>query len=174
MLYDRDCGTCSGFVYDNQGFLVRPDPVGIATPHNLDIVYLGWTSEGHIGPVNVSHAFYEALGHDTNNPIAGRAVDINGQLAFLELSIDRDWMRYQASVFFSSGDDNPRDGTARGFDSILDAPKIMGGEFSYWNRQIDPHHRSRRRRADAEQQHHPGSAQQQDPGPGELRQSGPR
>ena len=135
VLYDRDCGTCSGFVYDNQGFLVRPDPVGIATPHNLDVVYLGWTSEGHVGPVNVSHAVYEAVGHDTNNPIAGRAVDVNGQLAFLELSMDRDWMRYQASAFFSSGDDNPRDGTARGFDSVLDAPKIMGGEFSYWNRQ---------------------------------------
>ena len=135
VLYDRDCGTCSGFVYDNQGFLVRPDPVGAAQPHNLDIVYLGWASEGHLGRINVSHAVYEAVGHDTNNPIAGRSVDINGQLAFLELSIDRDWMRYQASAFFSSGDDDPRDGTARGFDSVLDAPKILGGEFSYWNRQ---------------------------------------
>lgn len=133
--YDRDCGTCSGFVYDNQGFLVRPDPVGAAKPHNLDVVYLGWTSEGHVGPLNVSHAVYEAVGHDTLNPIAGRAVDINGQLAFLELSVDRDWMRYQASAFFSSGDDDPRDGTARGFDSILDAPQILGGEFSYWNHQ---------------------------------------
>ena len=133
--YDRDCGTCSGFVYDNQGFLVRPDPVGVAQPHNLDIAYLGWTSEGHLGALNVSHAVYEALGHDSNNPIAGRAVDVNGQMAFLELSLDRDWMRYQASAFFSSGDDDPRDGTARGFDSILDAPKILGGEFGYWNRQ---------------------------------------
>lgn len=133
--YDRDCGTCNELVYDNQGFLVRPDPVGAATPHNLDIGYLGWTSEGHLGAVNISHAFYEALGHDTLNPIAGRAVDVNGQLAFLELSLDRDWMRYQVSAFFTSGDDDPRNGTARGFDSILDAPKVLGGDFSYWNRQ---------------------------------------
>jgi hypothetical protein len=133
--YDRDCGTCSGLVYDRQGFLVRPDPVGAATPHDLDIVYLGWTSEGHIGFLNVSHAVYEAVGRDTLNPIAGREVDVNGQLAFLELSIDRDWMRYQTSAFFASGDDDPRDDTARGFDSILEAPKVLGGEFSYWNRQ---------------------------------------
>lgn len=133
--YNHDDGKESGFKYDNQGFLVRPDPVGAAEPHNLDVVYLGWTSEGHIGRLNISHAFYQALGRDTLNPIAGREVDINGQLAFLELSVDVDWMRYQGSVFFSSGDDDPRDNVARGFDSIFDFPKIMGGEFSYWNRQ---------------------------------------
>ena len=133
--YNRDEGTESGFMYDNQGFLVRPDPIGAATPHDLDVVYLGWTSEGHIGRLNISHAFYQALGRDNLNPIAGREVDINAQLAFLELSVDVDWMRYQGSVFFVSGDDDPRDDEARGFDSIFDFPKVMGGEFSYWNRQ---------------------------------------
>jgi hypothetical protein len=133
--YDCDEGRGRGLVFDNQGFLVRPDPVGIAKSHDVTVFYLGWTSEGHIGRVNVSHAFYEALGHDTSNPIAGRSVDINGQLAFLELSVDRDWLRYIASMFYSSGDGDPRDGTAHGFDSILDNPKILGGDFSYWNRQ---------------------------------------
>jgi hypothetical protein len=135
VLYDHDAGTDAGFTFDRQGFLVRPDPVGIARPHNIDVAYLGWTSEGHIGFLNVSHAVYEAIGHDSNNPIAGRPVDIDGQLAFLELSIDRDWMRYQASAFFTSGDGNPRDGQARGFDSVLDQQQIMGGETSYWNHQ---------------------------------------
>lgn len=133
--YNHDDGKDSGFEFDNQGFLVRPDPIGVAEPHNVDVVYIGWTSEGHIGPINISHAVYEAVGRDTRSPIAGRSVDINGQLAFLELSIDRDWMRYQGSIFFSSADGDPRDGEARGFDSIFDNPKIMGGEFSYWNRQ---------------------------------------
>jgi hypothetical protein len=136
--YNYDDGKESGFEFDNQGFLVRPDPIGVAQPHNVEVVYLGWTGEGHIGPINVSHAVYEAVGSDTQNPIAGRSIDINGQLAFLELSIDRDWMRYQGSVFFSSADGDPRDGEGRGFDTILDAPKIMGGEFSYWNRQSIP------------------------------------
>jgi hypothetical protein len=133
--YLLDDGKEAGFVFDNQGFLVRPDPVGIARPHNLDVFYLGWTGEGHLGWVNVSHAFYQALGHDTSNPIAGRDVNIEAQQVFLELSMDRDWMRYQTSVFWSSGDSDPRDDTARGFDSILDNPQIMGGGFSYWQRQ---------------------------------------
>lgn len=133
--YLNDNGKDAGLVFDNQGFLVRPNPVGVARPHDLDVFYLGWTGEGHLGFVNVSHAFYEALGHDTSSPIAGRNVSINGQEAFLELSMDRDWMRYQTSVFYSSGDRNPRDGSATGFDSILDNPQIMGGEFSYWQRQ---------------------------------------
>ncbi len=130
--YNHDDGEDSGYTFDNQGFLVRPDPVGIAKPHNLDVFYFGWTSEGHLGFLNVSHAFYQAAGHDTRNPIAGRSVDINGQMAFIELSMDHDWQRYQGSVFFTSGDDNPRDGTARGFDSILDNPEILGGLQSYW------------------------------------------
>jgi hypothetical protein len=133
--YLQDDGKDAGFVFDNQGFLVRPDPVGVARPHDLDVFYLGWTGEGHLGWVNISHAFYEALGHDTSNPIAGRNTSINGQSAFLELSMDRDWMRYQTSVFYSSGDSDPRDGRATGFDSILDNPQIMGGGFSYWQRQ---------------------------------------
>jgi len=133
--YLNDDGKDAGFVFDNQGFLVRPDPVGIATPHNLDVFYLGWTSEGHLGWLNVSHAVYQALGHDTLNPIAGRTVDIDAQMAFLELSVDRDWMRYQTSAFYSSGDSDPRDHKARGFDSILDNPQILGGGFSYWQRQ---------------------------------------
>jgi hypothetical protein len=130
-----DNGSKDGYTYDNQGFLVRPDPVGIAQLHHVEAYYLGWTGDGHIGWLNISHAFYEVVGHDDQNPIAGRSVDINGQLAFLELSVDHDWMRYQASAFFTSGDDDPRDGKARGFDSILDDPKIMGGEFSYWEHQ---------------------------------------
>lgn len=133
--YLNDNGKDAGFVFDNQGFLVRPDPVGVARPHNLDVFYFGWTGEGHLGWVNVSHAFYQAFGHDTSNPIAGRDVNIDAQEVFLELSMDRDWMRYQTSVFYASGDSDPRDDTAHGFDSILDNPQIMGGSFSYWQRQ---------------------------------------
>ncbi len=135
VLYNGDRGENHGFKFDRQGFLVRPDPIGIAQPHDVDVFYIGWTSEGHLDWLNISHAFYQALGRDSRNPLAGRPVDINGQLAFLELSIDKDWMRYQTSVFFTSGDDDPRDDKARGFDSVLDNQKVLGGEFSYWNRQ---------------------------------------
>ena len=51
--------------FDANDFLVRPDPVGVFTPHELNVVYLGWTSSGHIGILNVTHALYQAVGTDT-------------------------------------------------------------------------------------------------------------
>jgi hypothetical protein len=123
------------FHFDANNFLVRPDPVGVFTPHELNVVYLGWTSSGHIGILNVTHALYQAVGTDDRNPLAGRQVDINAQFAALELSIDRDWLRPIVSVTYASGDQNPTNGTARGFDSIFDNPNFAGGDFSFWNRQ---------------------------------------
>jgi hypothetical protein len=38
-------------------------------------------------------------------------------------------------VFWASGDANPRDGRARGFDAIEDFPAFAGGIFSLWNRE---------------------------------------
>lgn len=133
--YNFDDGEEGGFVYDRLGFLVRPTPIGDPVPHNVEAYYLGWASEGHIGRINVSHAFYQAFGTDTFNNIASRKTDINAQLGFLELSIDDDWLRYQVSTYVTSGDGNARDDEAGGFDSILDNPKVVGGEFSWWNRQ---------------------------------------
>ena len=44
-------------------------------------------------------------------------------------------MRFKISSFYASGDANPRDGRARGFDSIVDSPDFAGGIFSLWNRE---------------------------------------
>ena len=133
IVFNNDRG--GGVTYDLNDFLVRPDPVGDARPHTVRVVYLGWTSEGHIGRVNLNHALYLALGHDSRNPLAGREVNIFGQLAALELSVDYDWLRPKVSIFFSSGDGDPTDGYAGGFDTILDKPNFSGGGFSFWNRQ---------------------------------------
>ena len=121
--------------FDDNGFLVRPATVGDVRPHHVRSGYLGWTGDGHIGRYNVTHAFYQAFGRDTRNPIAGRATHINAQMAAAEFSIDRDWIRYRASSFYTSGDADPTDGTGRGFDAILDNPNFAGGEFSFWNSQ---------------------------------------
>ncbi len=75
------------------------------------------------------------LGHDSLNPISGKRTDINAQMAAVELSLDKDWVRYRTSFFYASGDKNPRDGTARGFDAILDDSNFAGGFFSFWNRE---------------------------------------
>jgi len=121
--------------FDDNDFLVRPDPAGVYQKHEVSAYYLGWAGNGHINRVNVSHAFYWALGQDSMNPIAGQKQDINAQMAALELSYDRDWARFRASAFWASGDNDVFDGEAEGFDAIFDNPNFAGGEFSYWNRQ---------------------------------------
>ena len=121
--------------FDENGFLVRPALVGDARPHTINVGYLGWAGDGHIGRLNLTHAVYWALGRDDRNPIAGRSVDINAQMAAVELSYDVDWMRFKGSFFWASGDSKPTDDTASGFDSIFDNPNFAGGGFSFWNRQ---------------------------------------
>jgi hypothetical protein len=121
--------------FDQNRFLVRPAQVGPVTPHSVKAGYIGWTGNGHFRRLNINHAFYQVLGRDSLQPIAGRPTRINAQLAALELSYDRDWQRFQVSGFFSSGDANPTDRVARGFDSILDNQFFAGGENSFWNSQ---------------------------------------
>jgi len=137
--YNKDDG---GLHYDDNGFLVRPAPVGNvinqgvgAIPHSIQVGYFGWLGSGHIKRINITHAFYEAAGKDSFNPIAGRPVTVNAQMAAVELSLDRDWIRYRISSFYSSGDNNPRNGRANGFDAIVDLPSFAGGLFSFWNRE---------------------------------------
>jgi len=128
--------------YDDNGFLVRPAPAGNVINqgvgpilHGIRVGYFGWLGSGHIHRINVTHAFYQALGEDTFNPIAGRRVTVNAQMAAAEISYDKDWMRYRVSAFYTSGDANPRDGRAHGFDSIVDLTNFAGGIFSFWNRE---------------------------------------
>lgn len=137
--YNKDDG---GLHYDDNGFLVRPAPIGSvinqgvgAIPHSIQVGYFGWLGSGHIKRLNITHAFYEAAGKDSFNPIAGKPVTVNAQMAAVELSLDRDWIRYRISTFYASGDHDPRNGRANGFDAIVDLPSFAGGLFSFWNRE---------------------------------------
>lgn len=136
--YNKDDG---GIHFDDNGFLVRPAPIGSVVSggtvrsHSIHAAYLGWTGDGHIGRLNLTHAFYQALGNDTFNGIAGRPVTINAQFAAAELSYDKDWARFKVSALYASGSANPRGARARGFDSIEDFPEFAGGIFSLWNRE---------------------------------------
>jgi hypothetical protein len=121
--------------YDTNGFLVRPAPIGVIGTNDVESYYIGMAGNGHIGKYNISHAFYQALGHETNNPIAAQRVDINAQMAALEVSLDKDWLRIKGATFIASGDGDPSDDKANGFDAILDIPSFAGGPFSLWNRQ---------------------------------------
>ncbi|MEQ1827724.1 MAG: hypothetical protein ABL921_17320, partial [Pirellula sp.] len=49
--YNRDKAST---LFDRNDFLVRPDPVGVFAPHQVDAFYLGWAGNGHINRFNIS------------------------------------------------------------------------------------------------------------------------
>jgi hypothetical protein len=136
--YNKDDGNVH---FDDNGFLARPAPIGSVVSggtvraHAIHAAYVGWTGDGHIGRLNLTHAFYQAFGNDSFNGIAGRPVTVNAQFGAAELSYDKDWARFKVSALYASGSANPRSGRARGFDSIEDFPEFAGGIFSLWNRE---------------------------------------
>jgi hypothetical protein len=135
LVYNNDP---KSFHFDKNRFLVRPDPVGVFRPHEIDVAYIGWAGDGHIGRFNLTHQLYWALGRDSLNPMANQPQTINAQMVAIEGSYDRDWVRFRASFFYASGDHNVNNSHATGFDTILDAPNFSGGPFSFWNRQQIP------------------------------------
>lgn len=130
-----------GFQYDKNGFLVRPAPfgtvpgLGFPRRKEVDAFYLGWAGDGHIGRFNITHQFYQVLGQETYNQIAGRHTIIDAQFAAVEVSYDQDFIRYRAAVAYESGDNKPENGRATGFDTIFDNPNFAGGGFNYLDRQ---------------------------------------
>lgn len=122
--------------YDKTGTIVRPAPIGVPiVEHEVNTAYLGWAGDGHIGWLNITHAFYEVLGRDDHNGIAGRPVSVNAQMFALELSRDYDYLRPKFSFLYASGDSNAKDSHANGFDSIQDSPTFIGNPFSFYARQ---------------------------------------
>ena len=101
----------------------------------LNVAYLGFHGDGRIGSWAIDHAFYQAFGHDDFNRLARRPVDINAQMAALEVSRDSDWLRYRGSFFFASGEKDLNDDKANGFDMISDNPNFAGGGFQFWTQQ---------------------------------------
>jgi hypothetical protein len=124
--------------YNENDQLVRPQPIGTISEKEDKVFYLGWAGDGHIGWLNITHQFYQALGTESFNAIAGQGTNINAQFFATELSVDNDWQRYKMSFAYSSGDSNPTDNQATGFDAILDNPNFAGGGFSYFTRQSIP------------------------------------
>jgi hypothetical protein len=124
--------------YDENGFITNPPSVGSERPKNVHNWYFGFNTDGHFGRLNLNTAFYYAFGSESNNPIADRNVDVRAWLAAAEASVDIDWLRPKVSFVWASGDKDPFDDKAEGFDAIFDNPNYLGGDNSYWVRQGIP------------------------------------
>jgi hypothetical protein len=128
----------TGQFYDANGFLVRPAVLGDSRPHDYRVAYLGYSGDGHWGRWNFTGTAYAALGHDDRNPLAARPQEIRAGFAAAEVSRDFSWVRLRLHALYQSGDKDPFDGKATGFDAILENPQFAGAETSFWMRQAVP------------------------------------
>jgi hypothetical protein len=127
-----------GEFYDANGFLVRPAVQGDSRPHDYRVAYLGYNGDGHLGRWNLTASAYLALGRDERHPIAQQAQSIRAGFAAAELSRDYSWVRLRLDALVQSGDRDPFDGKATGFDAILENPQFAGADTSFWVRQAVP------------------------------------
>ena len=124
--------------YDRNGFQMRPAIVGDVRGHDYDVTYLGINGDGHFGRWNLTSSGYVALGSTSYDPIAQQSQRIEAGFAAAEVSRDFDWLRVRATGIFATGDHDPFDGRATGYDAIFENPQIAGADTSFWIRQAIP------------------------------------
>lgn len=98
---------------------------------DLSVLYVGFASAGNIGRFAFKPAFYLVTGTEDLNPVAGQDVSISAFLAGAEFEYPTNWLTYRAGAFMASGDSDPTDDTAGGFDSINDGINLFGGANSF-------------------------------------------
>ncbi len=138
VIYREDTAGDYGFHYDENGFLRRPASIGDEREKNIYSTYFGLTADGHIDRINTTSAAYYVTGSESHNPIAAQKVNVSAFMFAQEISYDIDWIRLRASALWASGDSDPYDDRATGFDAIVDNPNFAGGDLSYWQRQALP------------------------------------
>jgi hypothetical protein len=153
-LYVQDLGKpglTSEFVaiYDRSrvpGTQVVADPETPNTPatfitgarHNYDVLYLGYGVDGHVGVVNLTGSVYDVLGRESQGMFTGTATRVQATFAALELSRDFDWTRIRLSALHASGDGNPFDSHAGGFDGINQTAVFAGTDSTFFLHQRLP------------------------------------
>ena len=96
------------FFYNTNDFIERPASLGFERPRDYDVVYAGFSGDGHFGRLNLSHSLYAAFGEQEDGPFAKDKTDIQAFFVAAEASIDFDWIRLRGSALWASGDDDRR------------------------------------------------------------------
>ncbi len=140
--YNRNREGNDTLFYNKNGFLERPASIGYERPTDYDVVYVGFNGDGHFGRFNLTNTVYGAIGNVSANPFTSRTraepAKVRAWFAALEPSVDIDWVRLRGQALFASGDRDPYDAKATGFDAIFENPQFAGAETSYWIRQPVP------------------------------------
>jgi hypothetical protein len=137
VVYNRNREGDEFFVDDN-GAIQRPSSLGLARSSDYDVIYVGLNGDGHFGRWNVTASLYGAAGSADRGVFVDLEQDIRAGFAALELSRDYSWFRARASLAYGTGDKNPFDDKAEGFDAIFENPQFAGADTSFYIRQPIP------------------------------------
>jgi hypothetical protein len=137
IVYDRDRERNHPY-YDSNGFLERPAPLGAEIGRDYDVVYVGYNMDGHWNRWNLTTSIYLAGGRESTGTFIQQSDQVRAGFAALEVSRDFDWIRPRLSLLYASGDRNPFDRKATGFDAIEENPQFAGADSSFWIRQAVP------------------------------------
>ena len=124
--------------YDDNGIIQRPASIGLERSYDYDVTYLGLSGDGHFGVLNLSTSAYAVVGDTSRGVFVERSERVRAGFFAAELSRDFSWIRARASIAWASGDRDPYDGRAEGFDAVLENPLFAGADTSFWIREPVP------------------------------------
>jgi len=99
---------------------------------DLDVIYGEAAFFGHLGRFIFQPAVFFATGTDDLNPLTGVEEDVSAYAGILDLRYPMDWITWRLGAAYASGDSDPLDGKAEGFDSIKDNLNVFGGPASFF------------------------------------------
>jgi hypothetical protein len=100
--------------------------------HDYDVAYLGYGIDGHQGWLNVTAVSYGMLGREAQGTFDDASERLQAWFAAAELSVDEDFRRWRLSLLHATGDANPHDRIATGFDGLTANPVFAGTDSSFF------------------------------------------
>jgi len=104
----------------------------IRARHDYDVGYLGYGIDGHFGWLNATAVTYGELGREQQGTFNDASENLKAWFAAGELSVDADLRRWRLSLLHASGDANPHDRSATGFDGLTANPVFAGTDSSFF------------------------------------------
>jgi hypothetical protein len=126
------------FQFDDNGVLQRPASIGLERGYDYDVVYLGLNGDGHWRRYNLTTSLYGVFGKTDRGVFVEREQSVQAAFFAAELSRDFSWWRARLSLAYASGDAEPFDDRAGGFDAIFENPLFAGADTSFWIREPVP------------------------------------
>jgi hypothetical protein len=101
-------------------------------PHDYDVAYVGYGLDGHFGRLNATAMVYGLGGREQRGTFVNQSTEVRSLFAADELSMDFDWRRVRLSMLHASGDGNPFDRRAQGFDALTPGAIFGGSDSSFF------------------------------------------